>query len=142
MTHENKLKIRDLIQQLKSAGCIALIDYEAATDIYTDASDVGAGFVAIQNGKIVAMDSAKFKSTLISEATIDRELSAIDLMVAKLKDRIDWRKAIIYTDHLPLISLLHKRKQHDLSLHGRRVRVIFRIDATGSAIRYIAGKNN
>ena len=136
MTIQDTHLIHDLIKQLRSAGCVALISFDHNTDIYTDASDIGAGFIALQDGKIVAMDSAKFKSKVISEATIDRELSAIDLMIAKLNDRIDWRKTVIHTDHQPLISLLDRHKNNDLTLHGRRLRVIFRINATGCTIRY------
>ena len=136
------LKIHDILQKLKSTGCIAFIDPNIATDIYTDASDAGAGFLAIQNGKIVSMESTKFNSKLFSEATTDRELSAIDLAVAKLNDRINWRETIIYTDHLPLVQLLNKAKRKDLTLHGRRARVVLRIDTTGCIIRHIEGKKN
>ena len=73
----------------------------------------GAGFVAIQQGKIVEILSAKFKSRLIAENTTDRELAAIDLALAKLNDRIDWRQVVIYTDHLPLIGLLKTNRLND-----------------------------
>lgn len=103
LEQENLIKIYLLIDQLTSEACIALIDPECETEIYTDASGFGAGFVAIQKGKVIAMESTKFSSEKIKETTTDRELMAIAHAVKKLQDRILWDKATIYTDHKPLM---------------------------------------
>lgn len=131
-------RIYALLEQLSQSGTIGYLDYNAETDLYTDASDYGVGIVAIQDGKIVGIYSQTYTSDLIQRNTTDRELMAMSLAHSKFNGRIDWHKTTIWTDHQAIIKLL----KQPTNCGGRRARVVSQLNFTGATIRFIAGKNN
>ena len=138
LSQDDLAKIEDLITDLGQSGLIQSATNGGETLVYLDASDQDAAYVAIQNGKIVDMDSRGFQSDKVKDCATDRELAAILLAIEKLKFRVDLRKATFFTDHRALIDMMKAKEQK----YDRRARAIRTIDETQVTLKYIKGTEN
>ena len=92
LTPQDLEKIHDLNQRLKEGGCIAHMDEDAPTFVFTDASQHGAGVVIFQkqgdDQKLVLQESMCFKGKHGVKDPMARELIAIELAIKKMQARI------------------------------------------------------
>lgn len=128
---------------LSEAVMLSYPDENGAYILTTDASDIAAGGVLEQLGKSgkkpLGFFSKLFNDTQKRYSTFDRELTAIFLAIKYFQHFIDGRKLVIYTDHKPLVSALHKNT--DL-LSARQQRQMSFISEFTCDLRHVKGEEN
>ena len=110
----------------------------------TDASDTAVGAVLEQftdNGtRPLAYFSKKLTSAERNYSTFDRELVAIVKAIKHFKLFVEGSKLVIFTDHRPLVTALHKKSDNAWS--QRQSRNLSFISEFTNDVRYVKGSEN
>ena len=151
LTPEDLEKIHDLNQRLKEGGCIAHMDEDAPTFVFTDASQHGAGVVIFQkqeeDQKLVLQESMCFKGKHGVKDPMARELIAIELAIRKIQARINLGDHVtIFCDNKAAVDALKryyidieegiypKPENFNQQIHMSKLRVMTLINASGCTI--------
>jgi len=159
LTPQDLEKIHDLIIRLKEGGCIAHIQPQAKTHVFTDASVHGAGGAVFQEQdgelKLVMQESAAFKGKYMTKDAMAREMVALELMVKKLSPRINMGKHVtFFCDNKAVVDSL-KSYQEDISNNiypkpreyqqhkdMRSLRILTNLNSTGANFVHIPREKN
>uniref|UniRef100_A0A1Y1NHV7 RNA-directed DNA polymerase n=3 Tax=Photinus pyralis TaxID=7054 RepID=A0A1Y1NHV7_PHOPY len=98
-------------------------DHNKPVVIQTDASKNGIGCVLLQENKPVYYASKALSQIEINYGQIEKEFLAILFACKKFHNFIYGRKTTVYTDHLPLISLMRKEIIKIPSTRLQRIRL-------------------
>ena len=116
---------------------------DATIALSTDASDIGVGASLEQltsNGwQPLAFFSRQLRPPEQKYSAFDRELLALYLAVRHFRFMLEGRQFIMFTDHKPLVTALHKQSE---PWSARQQRHLAYISEYSTDIRHIEGKNN
>lgn len=114
-------------------------DISQPFELFTDASDVAAGFVLCQQSRPIAFGSKMWNDAQKNYSTADKEAVAIVIALKKFWTYLKGSEVTVWTDHKPLLNYL-SRKGSDLT--GREARILEKLQKFNLTIKYIAGKEN
>ncbi|CAG2209929.1 unnamed protein product [Mytilus edulis] len=107
--HEQHQSFEVLKQLVSSAPVLRFYNVNEPVTISVDASSKGLGVVLLQNKQLVAYGSRALTETQSRYAQIEREMLAICTFCEKFDHYIYGRRAVIETDHNPLVAIYDKR---------------------------------
>jgi hypothetical protein len=132
-----------VFQKLKQVLCspqvLAAFDPTTPIEIQCDASKDALGFCMLQKGKPLYFSSRSMTTTEESYAQVEKELLAICFSVQKLHNFIYGHDHVtVFTDHLPLVSLMSKSM--DKILNNRLKRLKLKLINYRLNVKYLPGK--
>ncbi|CAC5392125.1 unnamed protein product [Mytilus coruscus] len=106
--HEQQQSFEELKQLVSSAPVLRFYNVNEPVTISVDASSKGLGVVLLQNKQPVAYGSRALTEPQSRYAQIEREMLAILYGCEKIDYYIYGRRAVIETDHKPLVAIYDK----------------------------------
>lgn len=133
----------EAFKQIKTEICsprvLATFDPSSAVEIQCDASKDTLGFCMLQKGRPIHFGSRSMTITEESYAQVEKELLAICFATSKLHNYIYGHGCVtVFTDHLPLVSILSKSM--DKILNNRLKRLKLKLINYQFSIKYLPGK--
>jgi len=120
---------------------LAPFDVRSPVQIYCNASKSALGSCLIQNGWPVYFASRSLNKTDIEYAQIEKELLAITFSCKKCHNYIYGHGDVtIYTDHMPLTSIINKTLDEIQNNRIKRLRL--KLIIYNFSLKYIPGKKN
>ena len=118
---------------------ILLVPYREGgkLELYTDASDVAAGAVLLQDGYPLEFFSRRFSPTEQRYSTNEREALALVSSVLHFKTLLIGRPFVAYTDHIALTRWLYKEPVSE-----RHARWLTKVQDLIFEIKYVPGEQN
>lgn len=138
-------KCANAIDSLKniiiSNKVLAPFDVRASVQIYCDASKSALGSCLMQNNRPVYFASRSLNKTESEYAQIEKELLAITFSCKKFHNYIYGHGDVtIYTDHMPLTSIINKTLDEIQNNRIKRLRL--KLIIYNFNLKYIPGKKN
>lgn len=127
-----------LKKMLAKAPVLANFNINKEITIQTDASSKGLGACLLQLGNPIFFVSRSLTESEKQYAQIEKEMLAISFAAQKFKNYIYGRKATVWTDHKPLISIMNKKLSDIVSPRLQRLKLkLLRFDLE---TKYCPGK--
>lgn len=137
-THNRALS--DLKSVICSSQVLASFDPAKIIEIQCDASKNALGFCMLQEGKPVHFGSRSLNNAELEYAQVEKELLAICFATSKLHNYIyRHQDVIVFTDHLPLISIINKPLNRIVNNRLRRLKL--KLIDYQFKIKYLPGKH-
>lgn len=130
---------RKIKAEICSPRVLASFDPICPVEIQCDASKDTLGFCMLQKGRPIHFGSRSMTHTEESYAQVEKELLAITFAASKLHNYIYGHNCVtVYTDHMPLVSILSKSL--DKVLNNRLKRLKLKLINYQFIIKYLPGK--
>lgn len=138
-TDTHSESFRKLKTEICSPRVLASFDPASPVEIQCDASKDTLGFCLLQKGRPVHFGSRSMTATEESYAQVEKELLAICFATNKLHNYIYGHNCVtVYTDHMPLVSIMSK--PIDKVLNNRLKRLRLKLINYQFKIKYLPGK--
>ena len=118
---------------------LAIANPNLPYEIYSDASNLAAGFVLVQNDRPIMFGSKMFNAAQKNYSVTDKEVLAMVMAVKKFWCYIKGTRVTLFTDHKPLVTFLDNV---DATRSARECRWWEKLSRLDSIIVHIAGNAN
>ena len=134
---EQQQSFDELKRLVSTAPVLQFYNVDEPVTVSVDASSKGLGVVLLQNGQPVAYGSKALSETQKRYAQIEREMLAILYGCQKFDHYIYGRRAVIETDHKPLVAI-YEKPLYRATPHLQRM--LMKLQRYDLRIVYIPGK--
>ncbi|CAB4030793.1 Retrovirus-related Pol poly from transposon [Paramuricea clavata] len=128
-------------QRIKDLCCTAPIlsyyDVKKDAKIQCDASKNAVGAVLLQEGKTIAYESRKLRTSELNWSPIEKEMLAIVFSTGKFREYILGKETVVQTDHKPLETMFRKPL---LSAPLRLQTMMLKVKGYDLKVEYLPGK--
>ena len=133
-TQENTEKLRKLFSEIQSEKVLGHPNFHEPFDLFTDASETGAGGVLQQNGNIIGFFSYQWSTSERNYTIVEKETAAILKAAIHFKSIIFGTEVRIHTDNRN--SLFSKT----ITKRSQRWKIL--LEQLGAELKFVSGKEN
>ena len=135
--------VDELKKLLTKAPILGYPDVNRAFKVYTDASNVGLGYILTQVGadnveRVIHYGSKKLNDTETRYAVTEKECLAVNRAFETYRQYLLGGFVTVYTDHLPLLRILDRRRKAE-NITPRLLRMAMQLAEFEYEIKYVPG---